>query len=52
MYVILYYDPNIFVFSSWPTSSHISTNGIFQFSHPVSFKEIGCFKMPQDALKS
>ncbi len=45
-YVIMYFDPHIFVFASWSTPSHISTKQNFQFSDPVSFMEINNITYP------
>ena len=42
-YVILYFDPHIFVFASWYTLPIPPLNSISRFSDPVSFKEIYLF---------
>ncbi len=40
MYVILYFDPCIYVFASWSTPSHTSTKLNLSVYDPVSYKEI------------
>ncbi len=58
MYVILYFDPHVFVFASWSIPFHTSTKQNFRFSDPISFKEINCLPlrirlfMTQETLKS
>ncbi len=59
-YVILYFDPRVFVFALWSTPSHPSTKqNISGLAIPYHSKKLivdsfvlGCFCMTQDALLS